>query len=519
MDSFTKETVIIVHGTWAAPKPDMAQWYQPDDGKGATDGFVRKLNIALWSRGSAARCWAHCDDGKPIFYWSQGENSWIARTHAATALAEYVHNLQNEGWRCHLVAHSHGGNVVVEALAQISAASKSNGGLGKVVTIGTPFMDTLSPIRKRAERQANWLRIIGWGIIWVYVIGLALNVVILAVLVLPTLWPYWTAASMVLILFFLWRARRRSLNRIQIAQINDADEHIQPQATLLAIGCPTDEAWQVLHHLPTIDAPLAVKETLLRYLVSSVQSQMFRLGEVARIRGAKSFRDIGIFAKCVAGILDFYIVSSTLDILKWAVDRSAGTFETEGPGSEGLIAQHEAEALMWQNAQLFAAPVLIVLVALAFRPFLGAAFYSAIWSPFRWCAHLLQSLASVGPALVTYFVRRWSWPVLLRLVMGLENYGFNPPPVTQFPSNVTDKFVRYENMPKGAEQRALRKRSEWISRHLGSVSQTFAGLAVSASDVVSLLRTIEADQTLVHAAYYTDDECIARIADWIAGRG
>jgi hypothetical protein len=37
--------------------------------------------------------------------------------------------------------------------------------------------------------------------------------------------------------------------------------------------------------------------------------------------------------------------------------------------------------------------------------------------------------------------------------------------------------------------------------------------------MTSLLRTIEEDQTLVHAAYYTDDECIARIADWIAGRG
>jgi hypothetical protein len=30
--------------------------------------------------------------------------------------------------------------------------------------------------------------------------------------------------------------------------------------------------------------------------------------------------------------------------------------------------------------------------------------------------------------------------------------------------------------------------------------------------------TIENDETLVHAAYYTDDECIARIADWISGR-
>jgi len=33
-----------------------------------------------------------------------------------------------------------------------------------------------------------------------------------------------------------------------------------------------------------------------------------------------------------------------------------------------------------------------------------------------------------------------------------------------------------------------------------------------------LLDKIEADQTLVHAACYTDDECIARIADWIAAK-
>jgi hypothetical protein len=40
--------------------------------------------------------------------------------------------------------------------------------------------------------------------------------------------------------------------------------------------------------------------------------------------------------------------------------------------------------------------------------------------------------------------------------------------------------------------------------------------AASPADIQSLLRTIEEDQTLVYAAYYTDDECIARIADWIA---
>jgi hypothetical protein len=44
-------------------------------------------------------------------------------------------------------------------------------------------------------------------------------------------------------------------------------------------------------------------------------------------------------------------------------------------------------------------------------------------------------------------------------------------------------------------------------------------MVVTAADISSLLRTIEEDQSLVHAAYYTDNECIDRIANWIAGKG
>ena len=73
-------------------------------------------------------------------------------------------------------------------------------------------------------------------------------------------------------------------------------------------------------------------------------------------------------------------------------------------------------------------------------------------------------------------------------------------------------------MPIGAEQRALSRRSAWIGRHLEGVSETFSKVVVTAADISALLRTIEEDETLVHGAYYTDDECIDRIADWIAGK-
>ena len=148
MEEAAKETVIVVHGTYAAPQPGASLWYQPVEGVPATEGFIAKLNDALQKRGSAARCWAHCSQGNQGFHWS-GRNNWIDPTGAASELGNYVRDLRNKGWCCHIVAHSHGGNVVVEALPQITTALRSDAPLGKIVTLGTPFMDTMSPILQR----------------------------------------------------------------------------------------------------------------------------------------------------------------------------------------------------------------------------------------------------------------------------------------------------------------------------------------------------------------------------------
>jgi hypothetical protein len=148
MEAAAKETVIIVHGTNAAPDGAAPRWYQP--GGGTQEGFVHKLDAALAKRGSKARCWAHWAKGTEIFWWS-GHNSWIERTKGAAKLANYVAALRNEGWRCHIVAHSHGGNVLSEALPQITAPATSAAPLGKLIALGTPFLDVMSPIM-RADR-------------------------------------------------------------------------------------------------------------------------------------------------------------------------------------------------------------------------------------------------------------------------------------------------------------------------------------------------------------------------------
>ena len=85
-----------------------------------------------------------------------------------------------------------------------------------------------------------------------------------------------------------------------------------------------------------------------------------------------------------------------------------------------------------------------------------------------------------------------------------------------WPRSIPENLVKFESMPKGAERRALTARNSWIVHHLADVSQTLAKMEVTASDVSSLMKKIEEDATLVHGAYYSDDDCIAQIADWIA---
>src|ERR1700758_1969117 len=173
MSDAAKETVIIVHGTWAAPAwavpkparavPPQRKWYELVDGRPGGEPFPAMLDAALRKRGSSARCWAHCAQGNKIFYWS-GDNGWIARTHAASALAEYVNKLRKEGWRCHIVAHSHGGNILIEALPQMMAGVHLGLLDGKLVTLGTPFMDTMSAIRRRREWGSKLLDLLFWTV-------------------------------------------------------------------------------------------------------------------------------------------------------------------------------------------------------------------------------------------------------------------------------------------------------------------------------------------------------------------
>ena len=173
-----------------------------------------------------------------------------------------------------------------------------------------------------------------------------------------------------------------------------------------------------------------------------------------------------------------------------------------------LTYQYIAEALADSVTPMIIPALVLTIPVLIGTRLYGTAFYSAFFSPFRWCAYRVGAIMGIFREIATYFVRSRGWSVVLAIAMGLEGYQYQLPLIEQDP--------KYENMPTAAEQRALAMRAAWIDRHVSGATQTFSKLVVTSADITLLLRAIAADLSLVHAAYYTDDECIARIADWIA---
>jgi len=264
-----------------------------------------------------------------------------------------------------------------------------------------------------------------------------------------------------------------------------------------------DEPWQLLHYLRNAPNPMAVNKNLIRYLISSRRSHISVSRQIARIYEAKSYRDLNLKAKLVLALMYLLFL---LPLLLIAV--------MIGLGAPILMYVRSAAAeiviglLVWFVGGS-------VLILLSTRKF-GTEFYSAFFAPFRWCVYRVVAITGIVQQIVIYVVRSRGWSVVLLIAMGLEGYRHPLPLIEQYPSSVPG--VTYENMPTGAEQRARTRRGEWINRHVDSVAQTFSKLVVTSADITLLLDKIEADQTLVHAACYTDDECIARIADWIAAK-
>jgi hypothetical protein len=145
----------------------------------------------------------------------------------------------------------------------------------------------------------------------------------------------------------------------------------------------------------------------------------------------------------------------------------------------------------------------------------GTRFYSAVLAPLRWLARQVFATGRIFNDIGTYIVRQRGWSFLQELAYGLEGYGFGLPQAEREPKFAGSAIYKYKDLPEGVTQRALAKRDEWMRRTFGDITKTLS--QITAPDLSSLQRKIETDLSLVHAAYYIDDQCIELIADWIAG--
>jgi hypothetical protein len=147
---------------------------------------------------------------------------------------------------------------------------------------------------------------------------------------------------------------------------------------------------------------------------------------------------------------------------------------------------------------------------------MGRRFFTLTFAPLRSFLQLPRFLAGILNDIGIYIVRRRAWGYLQELAFGLDGYVHKLPDVQKTLAIADKNVFRLEELPTSVTERALASRADWVRTHLGDVSETFSKMVVTAADLTYLLKIVETDLSLVHAAYYSDAECIERIADWIA---
>lgn len=484
--SRARETIILVHGTFAAPKAgapggERAQWYQRNS------DFVRRLDARLAELGSPARCWAHLPpDGGKIFSWS-GENTWIARAAAARDLNALLSELiDNKGWRCHLIAHSHGGTVLLEALSAASELGLWDWRHGYLVTMGTPVIETF-PTRGSQR----------FGVFRVALLSLmSYAALALAAFCFGWLsWPgfsawiaaaplTWTIVAGVLLAGlvawgFLWGALAFGL------VLGLATSRLSPEwKRLLIMNSKHDEAFQLLSRIVPMKNPFARKSAVSR-------SESLRAWWQAN-RSLFSLVDNLRFPTRSYAALVYLVL-----------------FAAGGVALLALPADDIVTALR-AGYGVFAALLLLITLSE------GSAFARVVYAPGRLLYFMLTLAASAFFSLVGFVVRCFAWSQLQRHALGTAGFPFATRPVSTTPQWVGDDFYEYKPLSDAVVERALASRNQGIGSSVDLITDFLAHGDMSFDSIDLVLKRIVSDTTLVHAAYYTDPDAIEDVAQWLA---
>ena len=500
-----RETVILVHGTFAAPDRVDAtnrrtQWYEEEH------AFVGALNQELAALGSAATCWKHrrgVAAPPQAFAWS-GENSWLGRREAAEALRLHLLALGQEGWVTHVIAHSHGGNVVLEALdffgTGIPVWFK-----GKIVLFGTP---ALEPKVKLHDVGLLYVaaRFVGIALLWLAVIAIALfwdrswwhqgrfftldNLVILATFLI------------VIIVFFIGHFAYEFLKRTAFnRQANEGADPVREH--VLMIGSQWDEAFQLLHKAKLEPNPLLRKDTATLGPAIVDKSRRGPLA-IAHQAARKAIREIDLnYFQIERRDAYWFALTANLVIASGAVAALAGWI---GPTDRWI-----------------AIDVVIIAALVSFainRSYLGA-WAAANGLPLRVCfwvgGYCWRMLRAIVMHLGDRRLRIMAWSTLTNFAYGLSGSPFRLQDVEVHKSlpKAWETSFTYLELPHEIVARAMQARADaFRSTSVGAVEQSIGG-DPNVGLVHSGLLEI-AQQPLIHTCYYGEPLCVHKAAQWIA---
>lgn len=466
---YEKETIIVVHGTFSGVTPNETRWWQ----SGSEIPFQATLHSYLERNGVQAKCWSHCGDGMPEYNWS-GNNHWIDRIDASRALTAHIARLHAAGWACHLVGHSHGGNVISEALEMMQGKPVEKAVLS-VVTLGTPFVDVSKAVKRAMKKRQNGLMV--W---W--------TVPVLLMLFLAVQSPEWVSMPSAVFGGAVGAFCLFQIGGILLSRIRRREGHLIPG---LAVSSPYDEAWQLLHHVRETPNVLKVKGGVIRYVVGRVLN---RANESWNVRLVGSDAEAG--HPVVQGIAwSAWVLIFAMCLLYFLLNPSWVSAGVSG--------------FAWFMFS-FILNVLVFVGSLG-SPRLMATFEKPMFMMFAWCVSTL----AIPREIATYIVRWQSWSLLQRWALGCEGFSGELPRVDLVPKTSGSVKFDYVRVSAEVEKRALESRANWLGSGVGAASDVFANMVLSAGELNKVLERLERDQSLVHGVYYSDRECVELLGAWI----
>jgi hypothetical protein len=487
--SAKQETVLIVHGTFSGKGSNSTpQWYAPGQ------PFCQQLDEALKKVGVSARCWQHLQPGEEHFHWD-GRNDWMSRRKAATRLRDLLARLRAQQWKVHLVGHSHGGNVIVDAITNDQGRVES-WFRGRVALLGTPlYRDAAAfSVRKRSLTK-YWLGVsfLFWGALLAWA---ARGIDVLAAFAIGSRTEFWASGVALIGLIFstmlLYRFLKASDWRIfaflywyEHGGLGESNGDTRWSPAFMCINSEFDEALRSLSGLPEADDRPPI-------LSDSPANHSFLNNLAAVIESGRTHLAT--------------IVASTLDT------RHTVAFALAGVTAILLPVLWRTMLPLSRSGDALAFWIFVTsLVVTAW--FFGALFFFPGVVLVQGTATVARGIGGLAALTFDGTIKKWVWGFTKALSLGLSGAPrrIQDISVERMLTSSDPEDCIYLELPHdivlGVQQG---QRDQFVQIQDILYSKTKNWLPTQLREHLESL-----DFPLVHTVYYRDPSCIQKIADWI----